>query len=47
MDDVQQWCHRHGHEHGQQPVMAVVWFHTDEDALDYVRIKANIAKKVY
>ena len=44
--DIRQWCASHIGYGSSRPVMACVFFNTDEDALDFVRIKAHIAKLV-
>ncbi|KAG4266724.1 hypothetical protein FPRO04_13196 [Fusarium proliferatum] len=43
--DIEHWCHRKAHKGGIQPVMAVVFFNTGPDAVDYVKIKAHVAAR--
>lgn len=44
--DIEHWCHRKAHKGGIEPVMAVVFFNTGPDAVDYVKIKADVAARV-
>ncbi|KAM0245314.1 hypothetical protein ACHAP5_005549 [Fusarium lateritium] len=42
--DIARWCHRKAEKDGGvKPVMAVVFFNTGPDAVDYVKIKAHVA----
>ncbi|KAF5664985.1 mitochondrial tetrahydrofolate synthase [Fusarium heterosporum] len=43
--DIERWCHRKAEKGGMQPVMAVVYFNTGTDAVDYVEIKAHVAAR--
>ncbi|KAF5651471.1 putative G alpha chain [Fusarium sp. NRRL 25303] len=43
--DIEHWCHRKAHRGGIEPVMAVVFFNTGPDAVDYVKIKAHVAAR--
>ncbi|RKL45031.1 hypothetical protein BFJ72_g3681 [Fusarium proliferatum] len=43
--DIEHWCHRKAHKGGLEPVMAVVFFNTGPDAVDYVKIKAHVAAR--
>jgi len=44
--DIERWCHRKAEQGGIKPVMAVVFFNTSQDAVDYVKIKAHVAARV-
>jgi 5,10-methylene-tetrahydrofolate dehydrogenase/methenyl tetrahydrofolate cyclohydrolase len=44
--DIERWCHRKVEKGGVTPVMAVVYFNTGADAVDYVKIKAHVAARV-
>ena len=44
--DIERWCHRKAEKGGVKPVMAVVYFNTGSDAVDYVKIKAHVAARV-
>ncbi|KAF4946008.1 hypothetical protein FGADI_11512 [Fusarium gaditjirri] len=43
--DIERWCHRKADKGGIEPVMAVVYFNTGPDAVDYVKIKAHVAAR--
>ncbi|KAF5989871.1 allantoate permease [Fusarium bulbicola] len=43
--DIEHWCHRKADRGGIKPVMAVVFFNTGPDAVDYVKIKAHVAAR--
>ncbi|RFN53998.1 hypothetical protein FIE12Z_1745 [Fusarium flagelliforme] len=43
--DIERWCHRKVEKGGIKPVMAVVFFNTGQDAVDYVKIKAHVAAR--
>ncbi|KLP09769.1 MIS1-C1-tetrahydrofolate synthase precursor, mitochondrial [Fusarium fujikuroi] len=43
--DIERWCHRKADKGGIEPVMAVVFFNTGPDAVDYVKIKAHVAAR--
>ncbi|KAG5803245.1 hypothetical protein H9Q74_009054 [Fusarium xylarioides] len=43
--DIERWCHRKAGNGGNKPVMAVVFFNTGPDAVDYVKIKAHVAAR--
>ncbi|KAF5599649.1 MIS1-C1-tetrahydrofolate synthase precursor mitochondrial [Fusarium pseudoanthophilum] len=43
--DIEQWCHRKADRGGIKPVMAVLFFNTGPDAVDYVKIKAHVAAR--
>ncbi|KAJ4109691.1 hypothetical protein NW768_012127 [Fusarium equiseti] len=43
--DIERWCHRKAGKGGVKPVMAVVFFNTGPDAVDYVKIKAHVAAR--
>ncbi|RGP78827.1 hypothetical protein FLONG3_3025 [Fusarium longipes] len=43
--DIERWCHRKAEKGGIKPVMAVVFFNTGTDAVDYVKIKAHVAAR--
>ncbi|WZH50202.1 uncharacterized protein QYS62_011446 [Fusarium acuminatum] len=43
--DIERWCHRKVEKGGVTPVMAVVYFNTGADAVDYVKIKAHVAAR--
>ncbi|KAG8668327.1 hypothetical protein FPOAC2_07615 [Fusarium poae] len=43
--DIDRWCHQQAEKDGIKPVMAVVFFNTGADAVDYVKIKAHIAAR--
>ena len=44
--DIERWCHRKVEKGGVKPVMAVLWFNTGSDAVDYVKFKAHVAARV-
>lgn len=44
--DIERWCDRKADKGGVKPVMAVVYFNTGADAIDYVKIKAHVAARV-
>lgn len=44
--DIECWCHRNAEKGGIKPVMAVVYFNTGSDSIDYVKIKAHVAARV-
>ena len=44
--DIERWCHRKAEKGGAKPVMAVLFFNTGPDAVDYVKIKAHVAARV-
>ncbi|GKU11801.1 methylenetetrahydrofolate dehydrogenase [Fusarium langsethiae] len=43
--DIECWCHRKAEKGGVTPVMAVIYFNTGADAIDYVKIKAHVAAR--
>ncbi|CAG7564508.1 unnamed protein product [Fusarium equiseti] len=43
--DIERWCRRKAEKGGIKPVMAVVFFNTGQDAVDYVRIKGHVAAR--
>ncbi|KAF5593397.1 MIS1-C1-tetrahydrofolate synthase precursor mitochondrial [Fusarium subglutinans] len=43
--DIERWCHRKADRSGLKPVMAVLFFNTGPDAVDYVKIKAHVAAR--
>ncbi|KAJ4265311.1 hypothetical protein NW762_004596 [Fusarium torreyae] len=43
--DIERWCHRKAEKAVVKPVMAVVYFNTGPDAVDYVKIKAHVAAR--
>ncbi|KAM0388252.1 hypothetical protein ACHAQC_009862 [Fusarium culmorum] len=43
--DIERWCYRKADKSGVKPVMAVVYFNTGADAIDYVKIKAHVAAR--
>ncbi|KAF4443597.1 MIS1-C1-tetrahydrofolate synthase precursor mitochondrial [Fusarium acutatum] len=43
--DIERWCHRQAGKGGVEPVMAVLFFNTGPDAVDYVKIKAHVAAR--
>ncbi|CAG2009750.1 unnamed protein product [Fusarium graminearum] len=43
--DIERWCDRKADKGGVKPVMAVVYFNTGADAIDYVKIKAHVAAR--
>ncbi|PNP79758.1 hypothetical protein FNYG_06851 [Fusarium nygamai] len=43
--DIERWCRRKAQKGGVEPVMAVVFFNTGPDAVDYVKIKAHVAAR--
>ncbi|CEI68138.1 hypothetical protein FVEN_g12257 [Fusarium venenatum] len=43
--DIDRWCHRKAEKGGIKPVMAVLFFNTGDDAVDYVKIKAHVAAR--
>ncbi|KAH6952196.1 hypothetical protein DER45DRAFT_529615 [Fusarium avenaceum] len=45
VQDIERWCHRKAQKDGVTPVMAVVYFNTGADAVDYVKIKAHVAAR--
>lgn len=45
VQDIERWCHQKAHEDGVEPAMAVVFFNTGPDAVDYVEIKAHVAAR--
>jgi 5,10-methylene-tetrahydrofolate dehydrogenase/methenyl tetrahydrofolate cyclohydrolase len=46
VQDIERWCQRKAEKGGITPVMAVVYFNTGADAVDYVKIKAHVAARV-
>ena len=44
--DIERWCHQKADKGGIKPVMAVLFFNTGQDAVDYVKIKAHVAARV-
>ncbi|KAL4728785.1 hypothetical protein ACLX1H_003184 [Fusarium chlamydosporum] len=45
VQDIERWCHRNAEKGGIKPVMAVVYFNTGPDSIDYVKIKAHVAAR--
>ncbi|EWG38266.1 hypothetical protein FVEG_01525 [Fusarium verticillioides 7600] len=43
--DIERWCHQKADKGGVKPVMAVLFFNTGPDAVDYVKIKAHVAAR--
>ncbi|RGP75972.1 hypothetical protein FSPOR_419 [Fusarium sporotrichioides] len=43
--DIERWCRRKAEKGGVKPVMAVIYFNTGADAIDYVKIKAHVAAR--
>ncbi|UZP36637.1 hypothetical protein NXS19_004453 [Fusarium pseudograminearum] len=43
--DIERWCDRKAEKGGVKSVMAVVFFNTGADAIDYVKIKAHVAAR--
>jgi hypothetical protein len=44
--DIERWCRRKAEKGGVKPVMAVIFFNTGTEAVDYVKIKAHVAARV-
>ncbi|QPC78020.1 hypothetical protein HYE68_008772 [Fusarium pseudograminearum] len=43
--DIERWCDQKAEKGGVKPVMAVIFFNTGADAIDYVKIKAHVAAR--
>ncbi|ENH62374.1 Bifunctional protein FolD [Fusarium oxysporum f. sp. cubense race 1] len=43
--DIERWCRRKAEKGGVKPVMAVIFFNTGTEAVDYVKIKAHVAAR--
>ncbi|KAL6912656.1 hypothetical protein FSST1_010416 [Fusarium sambucinum] len=43
--DIDRWCHRKAEKDDIKPIMAVIFFNTGADAVDYVKIKAHVAAR--
>ncbi|KAJ4010990.1 hypothetical protein NW752_007472 [Fusarium irregulare] len=43
--DIERWCHRKAEKGGIKPVMAVLFFNTGPDSVNYVKFKAHVAAR--